>query len=269
VIGESLQTLAASYALGSLEPSEARAFEAQMDGNAELRAFVAELHEVTAALAAGAPQASAPPALRDRVLASARSASPAQAGLPRVIPFVVRTAATPLGIAWAAAAAFLVLAGYQQIRVRRRDTQLRQVMAALDTTMSWRNVLEARLETILDTNTKMYTMSAHFADAVQPRSGAQIFWSRNHQTWLIHAYNLPKLPEGKVYQLWYITAAGTKISAGLLHVSENGQGTRLVPVPEEAKNATLAAITAEPAGGSPQPTGSIVMAGSVAEEQRH
>ena len=179
---------------------------------------------------------------------------------PRVIPFVVRNAVTPL--AWAAAAAFALLAGYQQVRVHRRDVQLRQLMVALDTTVKRLTDSEDRLAAILDGTTRLYVMQASGRIDTTRRYGAQVFWRRDRRTWLVNAWHLPRLPAGKVYQLWYVTR-NAKISAGVFPVDSTGQGVRLIPVPPEAQGAILAAMTVEPDGGSPQPTGAIVMAGSV------
>ncbi len=179
--------------------------------------------------------------------------------LPRVIPFVVRTAVTPL--VWAAAAAFALLAGYQQVRVHRRDVQLHQLMVALDTTVKRLTDREDRLAAILDGNTRMYVLQAS-GGADTARYGAQVFWRRDRQTWLVNAYHLPRLPAGKVYQLWYVTR-NAKISAGTFPVDSTGLGTRLMPVPAEAQDAVLATMTVEPEGGSPQPTGTTVLSGSV------
>ena len=259
MIDEALEAQAAAYALGALEPSEAKAFEAQLAGNAELRALVAGLHEVAAALAEGAPAAQPGPGLKDRVMSAARPARERRT-LPRVIPLVVRTAVTPL--AWAAAAGFALLAGYQQVRVHRRDVQVRELMVALDTTVKRLADREDRLTAILDGHTRMYVMEASGRIDSTTRYGAQVFWRRDRQTWLVNAYHLPRLPAGKVYQLWYITR-NAKISAGVFPVDSTGQGTRLIPVPPAAQGAILAAMTVEPDGGSPQPTGAIVVAGSV------
>ncbi len=260
MIDEALQAQAAAYALGGLDPSEAKAFEARLAGDAELRRLVAELHEVAAALAAGTTPAEPRPELRGRVLAAVRRPGRERRTLPRVIPFVVRTAVTPL--AWAAAAGFALLTGYQQVRVHRRDVQLRQLMIALDTTVKRLAEREDRLAAILDGSSRMYVMSASAGLDTTMRFGAQVFWRRDRQTWLVHAYHLPKLPAGKVYQLWYVTR-NAKISAGVFPVDSTGQGVRLIPVPPEAQGAILAAMTVEPDGGSAQPTGAIVMAGSV------
>ena len=70
--------------------------------------------------------------------------------------------------------------------------------------------------------------------------------------------------EGKDYQLWLIRG-GETISAGLLPVDDTGLPV-LARIPRDllAGGAPDAfAISVEPAGGMPQPTGPIVLVGKV------
>ncbi|HEU5180824.1 MAG TPA: anti-sigma factor, partial [Candidatus Polarisedimenticolia bacterium] len=67
--------------------------------------------------------------------------------------------------------------------------------------------------------------------------------------------------EGKTYQLWLVTAQA-KISAGVFDPSsEEAAGS--VAVPTDAGAVVAAAVTPEPAGGSPQPTGKIILLGKI------
>ena len=75
-------------------------------------------------------------------------------------------------------------------------------------------------------------------------------------------YRLPPAPPGKTYQLWFITREA-KISAGTFQTSEAGEGALRVPLPPEAVQVTAAAVTLEPEGGVPQPTGPIYLYGGV------
>ena len=56
MITEQQQELASLYALGALEGGEARAFEAEMRGNAELHAMVAELQRASDLMDLASPQ---------------------------------------------------------------------------------------------------------------------------------------------------------------------------------------------------------------------
>ena len=68
MIGEHQQEQAALYALGALRDAELRAFEAEVRGDAGLRAFVRELQRATEWLALSAPALTPPSSLRERVL---------------------------------------------------------------------------------------------------------------------------------------------------------------------------------------------------------
>jgi hypothetical protein len=76
----------------------------------------------------------------------------------------------------------------------------------------------------------------------------------------VMAQGLPALAGGQVYQAWYLVG-GAPTSAGLLDPSPSGVSVLagLEPVP----GTDTIALTVEPAGGVPQPTGSIVLAGSL------
>ena len=66
---ETLQDLAAAYALGALSPEEAGRFEAYLEGSPEARREVAEYRDVAALLALGGPETAPAPDLRERMLA--------------------------------------------------------------------------------------------------------------------------------------------------------------------------------------------------------
>jgi len=69
---------------------------------------------------------------------------------------------------------------------------------------------------------------------------------------------LPKLQANQTYQVWLI-ADGKPVSAGLLTVDENGQGVVIVTSGESINSFQSLGISVEPEGGSPQPTGDIVV----------
>jgi anti-sigma-K factor RskA len=76
------------------------------------------------------------------------------------------------------------------------------------------------------------------------------------------AAHLPAAPPGRVYQLWFI-AGKTPVSAGLL-ASPNAQGslTTTIATPVDLPNPDALAVSIEPAGGSPGPTGDIYLIGA-------
>lgn len=71
---------------------------------------------------------------------------------------------------------------------------------------------------------------------------------------------LPSLADNQVYQLWLIEDGAAPVSGGVFTVDARGYGVLALP-DESVRRGTTLAITAEPAPGSPVPTGAILIAG--------
>ena len=78
---------------------------------------------------------------------------------------------------------------------------------------------------------------------------------------MINATNLPPLPAGRTYQLWVLTAQPSPISAGLLRPDANGRASAMFNTPPDIPQPTAMAVTIEPEGGVPSPTGDKYLVG--------
>ena len=87
---------------------------------------------------------------------------------------------------------------------------------------------------------------------------AYMFWDRRANTWTMVAHNMPELKPGRTYQLWLVTAS-SKISAGTFQ-PQNGDALVRATYALPAADLKALAVTEEPAGGVPQPTGAMIMA---------
>jgi anti-sigma-K factor RskA len=85
----------------------------------------------------------------------------------------------------------------------------------------------------------------------------------NEQTGtVVYTAQLPGLPADKVYQMWLVPVSGAPISAGIFAQGGTGRSqvwSTQVPANTEPK---AFAVTIEPAGGVPQPTGPKVLLGA-------
>jgi anti-sigma-K factor RskA len=97
----------------------------------------------------------------------------------------------------------------------------------------------------------------------QPGAAGRLFFDRAAGRWYLHASGLAPAGAGKTYELWFIDAEQRKIPAGTYDVDAAGQATIEVAVPKDAGTLALAAVTDEPAGGVPQPTGQIQLVGEL------
>ena len=95
--------------------------------------------------------------------------------------------------------------------------------------------------------------------AVAPSARARALWSRSNGL-VFSAANLPQAPGGKAYQVWVVTAQ-MPISAGLLATDPTGAGTQYYMTPPDIGAPVAVAVTLEPAGGVPSPTGERYLIG--------
>ena len=90
---------------------------------------------------------------------------------------------------------------------------------------------------------------------------ALMFWDKTNNDWAFYAHHVAPLPAGKSYQIWLITPT-QKISAGTFTPAADSSvevhATYALP-PNALKGV---AVSEEPTGGAPQPTGRIVIVGT-------
>ena len=90
---------------------------------------------------------------------------------------------------------------------------------------------------------------------------ATAFLDRENRRLFLYVENLPALPPDRTYQIWLLVD-GTPVSVGTFDVDSDG-GARLDGEPLPAFEGSVSvAVTVEPAGGVPQPTGPMVLLGS-------
>jgi anti-sigma-K factor RskA len=154
-----------------------------------------------------------------------------------------------------AAVAALLLLGFG-----RTIYNLRQQMAGLEARVQQLRAVAVdheRLLTLLTSPTVQIVTLTGTAHA--PMAGARLLWETRRGAWTVLAQNLPTLPAGKAYQLWFLTA-GTPIPAGTFQLDALRRGSIQAALPVGRSDITGAAVSLEPAGGVPQPTGPIVLA---------
>jgi hypothetical protein len=84
----------------------------------------------------------------------------------------------------------------------------------------------------------------------------QLLWSRSRGV-VFSAVRLPPLPAGMTYQLWLLTD-NLPVTAGTFAPGDGGRVTFTATPPAVPRPVIGAALTLEPAGGSPTPSGMLV-----------
>lgn len=92
-----------------------------------------------------------------------------------------------------------------------------------------------------------------------PGARGRVYDDPRSDSVLVVVDELPRAPEGRVYQVWGIVA-GKPVSAGTFDTSAGGDGYLVATAPANGP-VDVWAITEEPAGGVPQPTGAMVLKG--------
>jgi anti-sigma-K factor RskA len=95
-----------------------------------------------------------------------------------------------------------------------------------------------------------------------PQARARLFGAPDEHMAVLIVSGLEPLPPERDYQLWFLRE-GKPVGGAVFDVHRNGEGQILVHAPRQLGHYDLAAITPEPAGGSPGPTGPIIIAGEI------
>jgi hypothetical protein len=217
----------------------------------------------------GAPPPPASPAIAAPPVAAPPPVMPVRRE-PDVIPITSAPRRRGSILPWLAAAASLVLlvgVGLYAARLRERlvEAETRYLAAARE-----RGELQARVERSEATLAAITAPAARVIEMAAARPAApsgRMFWDVAHNRWTLVAHNLPAVREGREYQLWLITVDERKIPAGTFRPDAQGAAVVQATYALPADALAAVAVTEEPAGGLPEPSGAVVVAGAVAEAE--
>jgi anti-sigma-K factor RskA len=89
-----------------------------------------------------------------------------------------------------------------------------------------------------------------------------MFWDQKTQEWTMYAYHMRQPKPGKTFQVWLIASNTPKpISAGTFQPDAHGEAVVRAQYPLDPHALVRVAVSEEPVGGAPYPTGPIVIAG--------
>lgn len=253
---ESFEELAALQALDLLEADEARAFEAhRAEGCARCEELLANLRSASSGLAATAPRVEPRAGLRAEILTS----------LDRRVTRAAAPRSSSAGVAWLlAAAASLVLlwVGLDDARLRRerQDLSSRAALLASRLAGTERELArkELRVKVLESEDVRILFLSGQ---GPQPDARAKVFWSEKAKRGILLAGNLQSLPSDKQYELW-VFDRGKPVAAGVFDVDAEGRALLESPELSAIAAAQNFAVTVEPRGGLPAPSGPVVLVGT-------
>ena len=280
---EELRTNIDAWAIGALPEADARRVEAHLAECPECQADAHAAGAVTVGLAGAAPDQAPSPAVRARLMSvveagvQPRTGSAVAAGLPSrtdPLPFVVRERPSLAArIGWLVAAASLALAAYLTWDGLRLRDQIATLSAQLAEARALNTAAETRiagLQRAADRGASaMAVLTAPDLAQIDlagqpeaPDARARAFWSRERGM-VFSASKLPPPPPGKTYQVWVVTTDPAPISAGLIEPDPQGHVDVVFATPPDIPQPKAVAVTLEPAGGVPAPTGAKFLIGFV------
>ncbi len=275
------EELLPAYALGALDGDELRELEAHLAAGCrecgrQIQLWQGDLEE----LAVSVPPVTPSETTRQRVVKMAagagdRSVAPV-AQLSSHTAHSARAAHTvrPGGLArWAllAAAASLAIAAWSGWRQARLGDEVERLAAERDRLARQVQGMDQQLSVARSENQRMAEslaiITAPEGQAVQlagldpsPGASGRTFVDRQRGRAIFYASDLPALASDKTYQLWWIED-GKPVSAGTFEVDETGTGSMRVERLAASGQIQAWAVTIEPEGGVPQPTGAMVLKG--------
>jgi anti-sigma-K factor RskA len=267
---DEIAELAAGYALHALDPADRERFESRLRaGDPDALAALDDCRETLALLAAESAEAP-PPALKERLMA--RLEAPPETTGARLeaapgtpvpdTPRATGVAAPRRRSPWVVVMAGAVAAGIAAIVVGLAVSgtyERRLVELEHEAVSARREVAEQRavLALLRDPATQVVALAGQPA---APTARARMLWHARQGGLLVVA-GLPALGEGKTYQLWAIAGRRTPVPAGTFAVDAGGAGSLKVPALPGVEAVDVFAVTLEPAGGLPAPSGPMMLAG--------
>jgi len=247
------------YALGALEGEERRQVELHLATCADCTRTLAEVRGVLASLVLSAEQKAPAARVKQQLLQRIQEeAAPAIAVKPgAALPH------RPAGSWWirlwapaaVALAAIAIVFWVSNRRLASEVETLRQNQLVQQAELD-------RVRAISELAMAPDTVSVSLASAAAgfPGHGRVLYNERRGA--LVYAGSVPPLASGKAYELWVVPQVGNPIPAGLLNVNPSGAGSDILPRIPAGVAFKAFAITLEPAGGVPAPTGPFVQSGA-------
>jgi anti-sigma-K factor RskA len=254
-----IEELLPFYALDALSEESRQRVESYLAANPEARTRLDELTQAVSAIPYGIPPVEPPRRVKDELMRRIRADS-ASAGIRsskedqpsrRELRFdsLLRT------LSFGAALAAILWAVILNIQMSRLENQVSLLTTALEAQSNSLQEISSRLSQPAASSVVTVSLSG---TAARPEARGQLIADPKSTSAVLVIAGLGQLEAGKIYQVWLIDSSGPQ-SAGLLAVDSSGQAVLIITSDLEIGQFDKLGVSIEPDGGSPQPTGEIVV----------
>lgn len=247
------------YALGALDPEERAAFESHVESCMSCRRKLAAAQQRVGLLGLAAPALQPPTNAKQVLLERIRQESHAPARTPSSTPSWFAALWHQPTVAWACAVVIAVIA----LTLANSNYRLHHKFDTLQSDMRAQQNADAHDRIVADLLTSSDTQRVELKQAAETAHPEGRVYYHPNRGLLFYASNLPAPPSDHVYQLWLVPTEGRPISAGIFQPNPKGDASVVLPELPLGITAKAFAVTLEPSGGVPQPTGPKVLIGVV------
>jgi anti-sigma-K factor RskA len=279
---ENFEELCAGYVLHALDEEEREEFEQMLaEASEEERRLYQQMWSTANQLAFTVEESAPSETLKDQLMAEIRSEHEEQTSQENISSIEQAQTDDDTGTsdssdesfnwsAFAVAASFALLIvslslifysfnlsseiNNKESVIAQQETQITELKSELQQKDELLSILEAREVDLV----MMAGMD------VNPDGYGKVIWDSEQQRALLQVSNLPAVPSDKDYQLWMIKD-NKPVSAGVFAVNDQGDNFFKIEKMAQAdkRTANAFAITMEPKGGAPQPTGDMYLMGNM------
>lgn len=268
---EEIKNSIAAYCLGALDEEERTVLESHLKSDcAECQELVAEMQQVVDIMPFAVPAIAPPERVKANLMAKiqkeAKAAAPpltqSDDSLVQKLEKLVRNwRRTSWGLATGLAVTVLGFVWYTQglqndnstlkNQIDINETVIRELRIDLNEKEEILQILKKPRVRIVDLD----------GQPVSPESIGRVVLALDESNAVFVALNLPDSPPDKDYQLWMMEGA-TPVDAGIVPRQEDGSYLLTFQLIPDRTNIAAFAVTLEPKGGVPQPTGSMYLLGT-------
>ena len=244
MVHEDYKEMIPARALTALDAAEERALNEHLENCDECRKELEEWQATAATLAVVADPVEPSAKVRERILSEVRK----ELATPEVIPFrsTSRNIWRSFGSLGAMAAVVLFTALIVGLIVIWRENRAMNEELA-----------RTREFVQLATTPGAKTNELKGVDLGAGATAKFAYDKTGHA--MLMADNLPSVPRGKAYQLWFIVGKNPPMPGKTFSPDSAGNGVLTDQMPKEALDSAIFAITLEPEGGVEKPTGQIYL----------